>query len=123
MGFAFSTVIDFTVFALLIFILKDIEKSLQIFASTVIARSISSFLNFLANKNLVFKSKNGLKASMAKYYTLCIAQMLCSYGGVYGLTLLLGFKPLVLKIIVDFILFLISFQIQREWVFKNGKKI
>lgn len=118
----FSTFIDFAVFAFLIFLLKDVQKSLQIFAATAIARAVSSFLNFLANKNLVFKSKNGLRVSAAKYYTLCIVQMLCSYGGVYALTLLLGFKPLILKIMVDFMLFLISFQIQREWVFKNGKK-
>ena len=116
-----STVIDFVLFAILLAIFSFTEKSLQIFLATALARAASSLFNFTVNKSVVFKNSAGIKCTLYKYYTLCVLQMLTSYGGVYGLTLLLGNKPILLKIFVDFILFIISFQIQREWVFKHKK--
>jgi dolichol-phosphate mannosyltransferase len=45
-----------------------------------------------------------------------------SYGGVYLLTSILGISSVIIKIIVDTVLWLISFRIQHSWVFKNSIK-
>ena len=55
-----------------------------------------------------------------KYFLLAVIQMACSAGLVsllYALTG--GFSELVIKICVDVFLFFISFQIQREFVYKK----
>lgn len=117
-----SFIIDYSLFALFIFLFSFAGEAMQIFLATCIARIISSLFNFTLNKNVVFQNSGGIKSPILKYYTLCALQMLTSYGGVYGLTVFLGYKPIILKVIVDSVLFFISFQIQREWVFKRREK-
>lgn len=116
-----STLIDLGIFHFLLsLIFTGTSSSICILLSTVIARILSSLFNFFVNKTFVFQNKHNFRSTMAKYYFLCALQMMTSFIGVWGLTLLLpSVTPIWLKIIVDFTLFLVSFQIQREWVFKN----
>ena len=96
----------------------------RIFLATVVSRVVSSLVNFFVNHKIVFKSRENLGRTMIRYYLLCVIQMLCSYLLVTGLTLLCGANGLlisVLKVVVDFGLFLISYQIQQHWVFKAKK--
>jgi len=96
---------------------------IRILFATVGARVCSAVVNFLINRTAVFGSKgSSLGRSGARYLVLCIAQMLASYALVTLLTLALGDNwSVVMKIVVDTLLFLASFQIQRDWVFKNEK--
>ncbi|HNX63959.1 MAG TPA: bifunctional glycosyltransferase family 2/GtrA family protein [Oscillospiraceae bacterium] len=118
-----STVIDFTVFALTIFAFGFLPEHIKLLIATLTSRVTSSAFNYFLNHKVVFKSKAGIKSSVIKYYTLCTVQMLLSYAGVFAFTSYLNVNELISKIIVDFTLFLISFQIQREWVYKKSKKI
>ena len=94
----------------------------SIAVATVIARVISSFYNFNLNRMMVFKSEEGYGTTMARYYALCVVQMLASAGLT---TLVKSFVPggagvaTVCKACVDTFLFVISYQIQKRWVFKN----
>ena len=45
--------------------------------------------------------------------------MLCSAGLVALFVKLLGIHATLVKIVVDTLLFLVSFRIQKEWVFKK----
>ena len=120
-----SFVVDISLFTLLVGLTKGVSPAYYILVSTVLARIVSSTFNFLVNKNRVFKKKTGGWAAYVKYGILCVCQMLLSACGVWalavGMAALTGGVALVesvAKIIVDSILFLVSFQIQREWVFK-----
>lgn len=94
------------------------EMQIQILLATLVARILSSLFNFNMNRTYVFKAKNR-KKSIIKYYGLCIMQMLASGILVAWLWGLLGMEETVIKICVDIVLFMISYQIQRRWVFRG----
>lgn len=117
-----SSLIDYGIFSLLVFLMAGrLERSIRLFAATFGARAVSSVCNYTMNKKAVFKSTASVKKSLIKYYLLCIVQTAASYGLVYLFSTLCSAGSLleiVLKFAVDIILFIISFQIQRRWVFR-----
>lgn len=118
-----SCLLDIALFMLMVFLLRSQDLKLRLFASTVTARVLSSLFNYSVNKNIVFISQNNIRSTIIRYYALCIVQMLVSFAGVYMLKSTFKYvSEIIFKIAVDFILFLISFQIQREWVFKDSNK-
>jgi len=86
-----------------------------IILSTIIARVISALYNFIVNSKMVFKNKN--TDSIIKYFILCITQMLVSAFVVWKLFDIMHINSTIIKIVVDTIIFVINFVIQREWVF------
>lgn len=111
-----SFIIDILLFAIFC---KVIPGSQSILISTIIARILSSLYNFVVNSKVVFKSKN--KSSFIKYAILCIVMMFVSGLSVQGLHKILSINKVILKLIVDAIIFIINFIIQREFIF-NGDK-
>ena len=114
-----STLCDLLLFALFKFLLRSMVLEWNLFIATAGARIISSIFNYSVNKTLVFTNKGKIRSTLAKYYAVCIVQGMLSYFGVLGLVTIFSLPSVLSKVIVDFILFLITFQIQREWVFKN----
>ena len=90
-----------------------------IFTSTIIARAISSSFNFYLNKKFVFKYEHSTRKSLLKYYTLCIIQMLLSATLVSIIWYYTKSYETTIKIIVDSVLFLLSYFVQQRWVFKR----
>lgn len=117
-----STGLDFGLFILLNTLCRGIEPQYRLLIATVGARLCSSVFNYIVNKNLVFGSKAPVKATVLKYYALCVVQTAASYGGVLLLSSLLRLPDTLVKALVDVVLFLISFQIQREWIFSGDEK-
>lgn len=117
-----SSIIDIALFTMLFSMLNGkISDSLIICVPTILARIVSSLYNYFINKNIVFNDFKG-RSTVFKYYLLCVTQALTSYimvdilfRNVYYIC------PTALKLIVDTILFLISFQIQKRWVFRKRK--
>ena len=92
-----------------------------ILIATVLARAVSATLNFMLNRNLVFHQKGHTGSTLARYAALCVCIMLCSAGGVW----LLGrihFRSSVAKLIVDFLLYFVSYRVQQRWVFRESEK-
>ena len=120
-----SFVIDYGIYALLVFLIGEkLERGLRLLIATVSARAVSSMCNYTMNKKAVFKSNASVGRSLVRYYTLCVFQTAASYGLVYLLSSLCragSFLEVVLKLVVDVVLFVISFQIQHRWVFKEDK--
>ena len=87
-------------------------------ASNVVARIISSQVNYRMNKNIVF-GKSGGKYSMVKYYALCIVQGALSTALVWWLPTVLPVSAGFIKIPVDVVLFVFSYMIQRDYVFNK----
>ncbi len=122
-----SSIIDIVVFTLINMLIPlDFDEKQRVLLATFGARLVSSLFNFFANRTRVFKSTEGLGATMLRYYILCVIQTACSYGIVYLLTAIipdnLRILDSLIKIIVDVILFFISFGIQRDWVFGRKNK-
>ena len=115
-GFS-SAIVDVLLFAVLNFVFGAFTASLRLFIAVGGARVVSAIYNFLVNKNYVFKSNTGYTGALLRYTGLCLAQMLCSYGGTFFFSTVVGFADIGAKIFVDAVLFFISFQIQRRWVF------
>lgn len=120
-----SSLIDLGMFAVLQWLLTKIiviDPKYAIFAATFGARAVSSLFNYACNKKAVFKAKGDVKGSLIRYYILCVCQMLVSYVLVWSTKNLLALGNIltvVAKAVIDIILFIISFQIQRRWVFKK----
>jgi putative flippase GtrA len=112
-----SFVLDIALFALFMKVLPDsIGKKIVI--STIIARVISSLYNYLVNSKVVFKESNNI--ALVKYFILVIVQMFASGFIVDALSEnVFTFNPTLIKIIVDSVIFVVNFFIQREWVFKK----
>lgn len=118
----FSFAVDILVFTFLAYLLRPhFTAVVYIFIASFGARAVSSLTNYTINKKGVFKCKGQVRKTLLKYYTLCITQICVSAGLVYALHVLSGLHETPVKIVVDTLLFFISFQIQREWVFKNKK--
>lgn len=114
-----SFILDIGVFRLAIGILKKSNVARYILIATVIARVISSIYNYLVNKKIVFKSSAGGLFSLIGYYLLVIIQMAASAGLVTAVFNYTQWSETLIKICVDTVLFLISFQIQKRIIFKN----
>ena len=93
---------------------------------TVIARAVSSFFNFNLNNRLVFDNRGSYGKAMLRYYCLALPQLAAS-------TLLLNLfvrllhlesaqAATLVKIVADGCLFVLSFFIQKFWVFAGKKK-
>lgn len=119
-----ATLIDFAAFNVLLntFDLTGFIESREmlIMTATVISRIISSLCNFSFNSTLVFECTKSRFVTILKYYAICIPQMLVSGILVSFLSGIFSDSNIVagaIKLIVDIALFLISFRIQRGWVF------
>lgn len=98
------------------FFIKTMNYNLSI--SYFGARSISGFCNFYVNKNFVFSKTQETLPQIKKYGFLFIINALIGY---YLLLFTSQFQTeiVIQKILIEFMLFLLNFFIQREWVFKT----
>ncbi len=119
-----SSLVSFIVDIVLFSILNG-AAGLGVLMSTVISRGVSSLVNFTVNKAVVFKSKGHVLKALLKYYLLVIPVMLVSAFGTKALAQLFSvpdnsFGVTLIKIVVDTVLYIINYQIQKRWIFKNG---
>ena len=119
-----SFLIDQGVFALMENVVLAHMGTGQEIVSTVVARAISAPCNFLMNKSFVFKAKNS-RQSFLRYIVLAVGLLLVSAVGVELLVTLLHFAPALaslVKLVVDTLLYLVSYRIQNRWVFPPEEK-
>lgn len=119
-----SSVIDLGMFFLLSLFLPSFLGALSDAVSTVIARLVSSAVNYTLNRKRVFQSERAASSSLPRYYALAAALLVLSSASVSLLSFLFGladgrfaFLKTMIKFVIDSVLFLISFRVQREWVF------
>lgn len=117
-----SFVVDIVLFYIFCKITKPINQDLYITYSTVFARVISSLFNYIINYKLVFSSTENKGKALLKYVLLAIIQMSLSSLFVTLLSkyVLIDYDVLA-KIIVDTLLFFISYYVQKKFIFKHNK--
>ena len=114
-----SAITDITVFYLATrFLFGDFPPATKILWGTLLARVLSSLLNFTLNKRFVFSSKGNTGNSMFKYAALWCLQLSASYAIVYFAQTALNLPLVAIKAVTDIILALFSYQIQLHWVFR-----
>lgn len=114
---ASSSILDLALF-LAFCRLFEKKWGLYVAIATILARVISAVYNYFINYLLVFKSKEKISNTGIKYFVLAIVQMGISAVLVSLGVLLLPFIPkIIIKIIIDSILFLASYYIQQKYIF------
>ena len=97
----------------------------DVFLCTALARVLSATANFALNRRVVFDSRAGVGRTLVRYVCLAVPVMLSSWLCVYFVSSVLrigsGALRTLVKIPVDVFLFLLSFRIQRRWVFADNK--
>lgn len=117
-----SFLLDIGLFQLFLWISLSVgihRGALLILLSTILARIISSYFNFTMNKNFVFDGEKRIHKTIVKYYSLAVFQMLLSAAMVTVVWNMFSGSETAIKILVDTILFLTSYQVQRRWVFRE----
>ncbi len=115
-----SFIVDYAIFCGAYYVITKggAADSRAVWISTIAARICSSLFNYTVNKKVVFKSNRGPE-TLVMYYCLCIVQMACS-AALVNLVSLSGVIPVqIAKIIVDTLLFLVSYHIQKKFIFKE----
>ena len=82
------------------------------------ARLVSSVINFMMNKKLVFQMKGKAGKPALKYAILCIAIITVSNAGVWAFGQI-GMADWLAKILMDTVLYFASYRFQERWVFKE----
>ena len=111
-----ASVVDLLLFYLLS---RQIPGTEGIWIATAIARLISSFYNYSVNRMVVFESPEKINRTIWRYYGLCIVQAACSAALVSVFFSFLPLSKTLCKVIVDTVLFFISYRIQRRFVFRE----
>ena len=118
--------LDYGLFTLLnAVILAGVADGPRELCATYGARLVSAVVNFLLNRNLVFKDASDPKRAAVRYTVLALIQAAVSAGLVALIRRLTGVSPLMettIKIPVDMALFVLSYHIQKVWVFAGEKK-
>ena len=120
-----SFFIDITLFTIFLFLLKNTirDTSLSILVATISARAISSFINYLINKNRVFETSTDKKVdkrTIIKYYILVVIQA-CASSVLVGLFhSIINIHPTFIKIPVECIIFIVNFFIQKYFIFTDN---
>ncbi len=115
-----SSIVDILMFSIFCSMFRNVPVAIgYVMLATILARVISAIYNFLINYKVVFKGKGSKSQAAIKYFVLAVCIMLLSGGLVTFFTGLLPMVPeFVVKIPVDCVLFLLSFVVQREIVYK-----
>ena len=120
-----ATALDVLIFYLIILsmdgTLLHIDKSAGMLYATVIARIISSTFNCVVNKRTVFKSDEPMKRVIYKFYIFSLLRAGVSYLMVLGASYMLGSyadtATVIVKLIVDLVLFFAGYGIQKKFIF------
>ena len=103
-----SFIIDYLLYSLFIILFNNI------IISNIFARVISSITNYNINKKIVFKSNN---KSIISYFSLVVFILILN---TFLLSILTNYiNAFIAKIIVELLLFVISYICQKEIVFKE----
>ena len=123
-----SAVVDTGAYSLLSKVLSGVLTGLTLTAAAgIIARVISSLLNFFLNKKVVFRTECSTGKAMLRYYALALPQMAAQVLLTQGVYTLFGISDsatglrTLLYAVVMTLLYFVSYMIQQRWVFAPEK--
>lgn len=118
-----SALVDVGIYALLVkFVFVGAILSERIFLAAVIARILSSLVNYNCNRQLPYVQNRRLFPTFVRYYALWSVQLFASFGLVWLGCRYLGMDELAAKLAADLLLAAISYQVQLRWVFREQEE-
>ena len=127
---ALSFLVDYGLYLLLNNLLKGASPALErwmrlgvvnmlprILLATALARVLSGTFNFLLNKRFVFGYSGSIRKSLPRYLGVFALILFLSAALTSSLHLWFGWSENAVKVPVDILLFFLSYQLQRKWVF------
>jgi len=118
-----SFIIDYGLYSILITITSGLDSIIVVPLVNVIARIVSSTINFNINKRLVFKNNDNLLKTSIQYFTL-VAVIL--FGNTILLSILVNdlfINKYLAKILTECIFFTLSWLIQRFIIFRKKSEV
>ncbi len=106
-----SSVLDFVIFAIVL------HTTGNLVGSMATARAVSGTLNFMVNKNLVFQSRSEWRRLLVKYVAMEIVLGTAALLFIHALCSLSGWSPYIAKPLVEILLFIGSYAVQRNLIF------
>ncbi len=119
-----SYLVDIGTFYLFQKLFSFLDDEFKILTATVLSRILCSIATYVLNKVAVFQSQAKSGGTAVRFVILAVAQLIASWLLVWGLGSLFGGGDeinTILKVVVDLVIFMASFTIQRDWVFKESK--
>lgn len=116
-----SFVVDYALYSLLLFLTTGWATA-GLWFSNIAARVVSASVNYVINRKLVFKSQSRVAKSALQYFALAAAILI---GNTLLLGLLaqgLGMNRYLAKICTEIFFFLISWLVQRLFIFRRREK-
>ena len=107
-----SFIIDYSLYSISFIITK------QLIFSNILARVISGTINYIINKNIVFKSKRKTIESALYYIFLAIVILTLNTLILKLLVSFIGINAFLAKIITEVVLFTLSYVVQRRYIFR-----
>lgn len=130
--FCLSSVLGFlldnAVYAAVIYALAGggLKRRAYTLIALAAARLVSSNFNYLYNRFVVFRRRkvnsSGAHTSYLSYWGLVLVIGACSYGLTEGLSAVFDIKGVaitIIKIMVDAVLFITSYQVQKKLIFRQ----
>jgi glycosyltransferase involved in cell wall biosynthesis len=118
--------LDNAVFTAVVYATKletDWRRATRVLVALCLARAVSSTVNFYWNHALVFRSSISKRVAFPRYWLLVFLILGLGYAATSSLSFLLDahdFWITAVKIIVETGLFVLSYAIQRRWVFPES---
>ena len=91
--------------------------------SICLGRIFAGAFNFSVGKAFVFRSKNNVTREAISYISLVIVLMLLSYSVISAMLRMFNASPYLAKFIVETMIFILSFAVQRLFIFSNNDTI
>ena len=118
--FSASSLTGFAVDYLLYSLLLLLTGSLPL--SNVGARMVSASVNYSLNRNFVFRHREGFARSAFSYFLLAAVILFFNTLVLEFLVTHLGAGRMAAKLITELFFFIISWSVQRTFIFKKGNK-
>ncbi len=119
-----SFLLDYLLFFLLGAILQfAFSENMAIIISNISARIVSAAFNYYLNSTFIFHSKDQRLQSGVRYALLACTILILNTILLFTLHDILGLNKAIAKLFTEFLLFLISFTVQKFFIFKQDKKI
>lgn len=115
-----SFLIDYGIYSLLLVLLGFLPLAPKIWIAVAFARILSSLYNYTINKAVVFQNSLDTKKTLERYYLLCIVQLCCSAQLVWLVCNYTVVPAAFAKLMVDTLLFVASYYLQKNWVFQSN---
>jgi putative flippase GtrA len=83
------------------------------------ARVVSGLFNFKLNRHLAFKNKDSQWLALVKYAALATVVAAVGYGMIWVSYHLAGVNVYLAKVVSEVVLYLLSFVVQRCFIFRS----